>query len=119
MSDHENAAQDIVKTIAGNAPDDIKRFLGNFSDMLHRKGNFEDREAPPRKANFFGEDIMKRMAVKEVSIIQKAEEPLKMEGRVVCEMTVDEGKHSSLFLQWGVAVVRLLFCTNFTKKHAC
>jgi len=89
MTKVEEVEQDLAKAIGGNASDDVKRFVGNMSALLHRRGQFADGNALPRK-KMFGEDIVDRMVVKEVSVIQKAEEPLKTEGRVVCEITVDE-----------------------------
>ncbi|PFH46565.1 hypothetical protein AMATHDRAFT_154507 [Amanita thiersii Skay4041] len=65
--------------IAGNAPDEVKQLIGNLMFIFsgHRKG-------------LFSSSIVNRMVVTEVSIIEKSEEPLKKEGRVVCELETKE-----------------------------
>ncbi|PPQ94831.1 hypothetical protein CVT25_007468 [Psilocybe cyanescens] len=71
--------------VAGNAPEEIKRVLGDprtfFASFL---------KPGERPLNGFGKDIMERMTVTELSILQKAEEPEKMEGRAVLEVDVSE-----------------------------
>lgn len=71
-----------VSTIAGNASDDIKTFLGDASNLF---GNRTDFPGP-----IFGEAIQKRLRVTEVSVNKKAEEPKKLEGRVVLETVIEE-----------------------------
>lgn len=76
--------------VAGNAPEEIKRVLGDprtfFASFL---------KPGERPLNGFRKDIMERMTVTELSILQKAEEPQKMEGRAVLEVDVSEGTHAS------------------------
>ncbi|KAF9480193.1 hypothetical protein BDN70DRAFT_877948 [Pholiota conissans] len=74
-----------VSTIGGNAPDEIKRLLGNpraFWATFLKPGQ--------RPLNSFGKAISDRMKVTELSIISKAEEPNKLEGRAVLELEVWE-----------------------------
>ncbi|KAJ3528854.1 hypothetical protein NMY22_g9241 [Coprinellus aureogranulatus] len=56
---------------------DIPRFYGIYTGSAH-------------KGPIFAEDVHKRMRVTEISIIKKAEEPSKLEGRVVQELIVEE-----------------------------
>lgn len=72
-----------ISHIKGNAPDDVKRLLASSYKIFKGK---EDM------GNLFGEEIHKRMVVTEVSVVPKAEEPKKKEGRVVVEMEVFEGE---------------------------
>lgn len=69
--------------ITGNASEDLKRFLSSPVSIFLGKGPGSDR--------FFGAPIIKRMTVKEVSVVDKSEEPSKREGRVVCELVTEEG----------------------------
>ncbi|KAG6844358.1 hypothetical protein H0H87_007539 [Tephrocybe sp. NHM501043] len=72
-----------ISQVAGNAPNDVKAAVADTSMFFARR---IDGVTGP----IFGEAITKRMIVTEVSIDKKAEEPLKTEGRVVCELTVEE-----------------------------
>ncbi|KAG6841294.1 hypothetical protein C0991_012464 [Blastosporella zonata] len=72
-----------ISRVSGNAPDDVKTVVSNTS-MFY--AHHIDGVTGP----IFGEAITKRLDITEVSIEQKAEEPLKAEGRVVCELTVEE-----------------------------
>ncbi|KAG6902210.1 hypothetical protein C0995_003042 [Termitomyces sp. Mi166 len=76
-------ARDISK-IAGNVSDHVKTVLSNTSRYY--------LPAPGVKVTgpIFGASISKRLEVTEASVLQKAEEPSKTEGRVVCELTVEE-----------------------------
>ena len=67
--------------IAGNASDNIKRFIGRHSNYVR-----EDIKSP-----IFGESIQKRMEVVEISLNKKAEEERKLEARVVIELDVTQG----------------------------
>ncbi|PPQ81653.1 hypothetical protein CVT24_002831 [Panaeolus cyanescens] len=72
--------------VKGNAPDKIKKLLGcprAFFTSFLKPGE--------RELNVFGKDIQERMVVTEISIIRKAEEPKKLEGRAVLEIEVTEG----------------------------
>lgn len=74
-------------SVKGNAPERIKRILGSprtfFASFL---------KPGQRELNVFGKHIQERMVVTELSIIQKAEEAKKLEGRAVLEVDVTEGK---------------------------
>jgi acyl-coenzyme A thioesterase 13 len=70
--------------ISGSAPDNVKQALGNPADFFVRRPS-ED------SGPIFGESIVKRMVVTEISIDKKVEEPRKLEGRFVCELTVEDG----------------------------
>ena len=75
-------AQDPSK-ITGNASEDVKRFIGDPVVIFLGKKIGRD--------GAFGASIIKRLTVKEVSVIDKSEEPHKKEGRVVCETVAKEG----------------------------
>ncbi len=49
-------------------------------------------------SNGFGVAIGSRVEVTEISAVKKVGEPQKMEGRVVCEVTVDEGIYHHVFI---------------------
>ncbi|KAF9463089.1 hypothetical protein BDZ94DRAFT_1260034 [Collybia nuda] len=72
-----------ITQIAGNASDDIKRLLGKpcayFTNL-----------PPGPHGLIFGQSIVERLVVTEISVHRKAEEPKKLEGRLVCELVVDE-----------------------------
>lgn len=80
MLDDESIAR-----IKGNASADVKRFLGRPANFI------ENLTSAPFKSPLFGASITTRMVVTEISVEQKAEEPLKDEGRVICELVVEEG----------------------------
>ncbi len=40
----------------------------------------------------FGDSIGQRIEITEISLVNKVDEPQKLEGVVVCEVTVEEGK---------------------------
>ena len=75
-----------ILEVAGNAPDDIKRKLGN----MRRFFNYGSKKQ--QQLNAFGKDIQLRLKLTELSIINKAEEPNKLEGRAVLDIDVAEGK---------------------------
>jgi len=74
-----------VSRIAGNTPDHVKALIGNTSFFLAYARTLDGVKGP-----IFGESITKRVVVTEVSVEKKAEEPMKLEGRVVCELTVED-----------------------------
>ncbi|KAF8644452.1 hypothetical protein AX16_008451 [Volvariella volvacea WC 439] len=97
------------RTIAGNAPQQIKDLLSDlitfFGMNLLKPGSVPGLPTSSASSDsltsltpepvldyvpIFGDSIVKRLMTTEVSINQKAEEPKKLEGRVVCEITVDE-----------------------------
>uniref|UniRef100_A0A8H7XW49 Uncharacterized protein n=1 Tax=Psilocybe cubensis TaxID=181762 RepID=A0A8H7XW49_PSICU len=72
-----------ISRISGNASEEIKRTLGNIPAIFAtyiKCGRYTG----------FGKAIKERMMVTELSIIPKAEEPLKLEGRAVIEIDVME-----------------------------
>ncbi|KAF8871375.1 HotDog domain-containing protein [Gymnopilus junonius] len=68
-----------ISRIAGNASDDIKRFLGIILTSPRKE-----------RSPAFAESIQRRLKVTEVSINKKAEEERKTEARVVLELEVSE-----------------------------
>ncbi|KAJ3501718.1 hypothetical protein NLJ89_g9215 [Agrocybe chaxingu] len=74
-----------VNSVAGNAPDNIKRLLGNPRAFYE---SFQDPRKPP--VDYFGKAIEKRMVITEISILEKADEPNKLEGRAVLEIVVEQ-----------------------------
>lgn len=71
--------------IVGNVPQDVKLLLSEPLKIFSMRG-------PHVKSPLFGDSIVSRMVVTEASINPKNEEPLKKEGRVVCEIRVEEGE---------------------------
>ena len=69
--------------ITGNAPEDVKRVVGDPVLIFLGKRSSND--------GAFGASIIKRLTVKEVAVVDKFEEPRKKEGRVVCEVVAKEG----------------------------
>lgn len=80
----DDATSEDISHISGNASDDIKRILGNPGRFYR---HFQPSNTPP----IFGDSIQTRMVVTEISINNKAEEPRKVEGRVVLELDVADG----------------------------
>ncbi|KAF8076883.1 HotDog domain-containing protein [Lyophyllum atratum] len=74
-----------VSKIAGNASDDVKSAVADTSFYYAYAHTLDGVTGP-----IFGESIMKRVVVTEVSVEKKAEESKKLEGRVVCELTVED-----------------------------
>jgi len=86
--------------IAGNVSDDIKKIVGDFGRVFYRR-SFENDFT----GRIFGGLILSRTRVTEASVLAKAEEPEKLECRVVCELDVEEGEQISVFavfslIQW-------------------
>lgn len=77
-----------ILEIAGNAPDDIKLRLGDIPRFF----NYGSKRLGRQQMNTFGKAIELRLKLTELSIISKAEEPSKLEGRAVLEIDVAEGK---------------------------
>jgi len=70
--------------ISGNVSDDVKKIVCSLDDhSISRR---------------FGVSILRRMKVTEVSVLTKAEEPEKLESRVVCELDVKEGERFQCLL---------------------
>jgi len=90
-----DATLEDLSHISGNATDDIKRILGN-------PGRFYRQLQPENTPPMFGDSILTRMVVTEISINNKAEEPKKVEGRVVLELDVAEGMTCSV-INWDMS----------------
>ncbi|KAG6875458.1 hypothetical protein C0992_003768 [Termitomyces sp. T32_za158] len=73
-----------ISKVAGNVPDHVKAIVSNMS-RYYLPGHNLKVSGP-----IFGASIAKRLEVTEASVLQKAEEPSKTEGRMVCELTVEE-----------------------------
>ena len=81
-----------ISEVAGNASDEIKFKLWNIlvSNFASRHGSKRQQQLP---VNIFGKTIQLRLKPTEFSIISKAEEPNKLEGRAVFEIDVTEGQY--------------------------
>ena len=75
-----------VSLIGGNASIDLKR---SFFDI------FYEQLASPKGAKGFESEIASRIMWKEMSLLEVAEEPEKLEGRTVFEITVEDGVYGS------------------------
>lgn len=75
-----------VSEIDGNATAEVKKIIGDT--------------ATDRVNTGFASLVGRRLLVKEVSYIQKAEEPTRMECRIVVEITVDDGERALLVQSW-------------------
>ena len=73
--------------IAGNVSDDMKKMLVH---SLKKHIDITGR--------MFGGSIFGRTMVTEVSILAKADEPERLEARVVCELDVEEGEQFQFWL---------------------
>ncbi|KAF8638094.1 hypothetical protein AX17_002455 [Amanita inopinata Kibby_2008] len=97
-----------VSCISGNAPDDVKRFLSNPSFIF--LGNIPGQLVGDK---LFGASIINRMTVTEVTITEKAEEPSKKEGRVVCELVVEEDMlNGGGFIHGGCSALLVDICST-------
>ena len=67
------------KKIAGNAPAEVKQSLADNLSLFMLRGKG------------FADEIGGRLAITEVDIHAKNEEPQKMEAKVVCEIDVEQG----------------------------
>ncbi|KAH7887419.1 hypothetical protein F5I97DRAFT_826612 [Phlebopus sp. FC_14] len=77
-----------ISLIGGNTSTQLKQSL---IDLVSQ----EAKEARAKGIRGYEPEIASRLVWKEVSILQKAEEPERLEGRVVFETTVQDGKSSS------------------------
>lgn len=80
-----------VSHITGNVSDEVKQAYGNPADVFLRRGSKPS----------FGESILKRMVVTEISVEKKVEEPQKLEGRFVCELTIEDDMVNGLATMHG------------------
>ena len=78
--DKNDASLAAARHIRGNLPAEIKQTL---ETVLHKVMS---------RSPVFGSSIGRRIVITEASIVPKAEEPSRTEARVVCEVTVGEGK---------------------------
>jgi len=68
--------------LAGNVSSEVKEMVSTmWANMI--------------PGNEFGHSVGRQLSYKEISFIEKAEEPQRMEGRVVVEVVVKDGKKSS------------------------
>ncbi|KAL0576597.1 hypothetical protein V5O48_005390 [Marasmius crinis-equi] len=84
-----------ISSITGDAPDHVKAFLADPTTL-------EDVSGQSQTVRGFGYDIIARMKVEEVSVTKKADEPQKLEGRVVVKMKVEQDMvHGGLHMHGG------------------
>ena len=79
--------------IAGNVSDDLKKIVGDLGRVFYRRSLENDATG-----RAFGASIISRAKVTEISVLPKAEEPEKLEARVVCELDVEEGETISVLV---------------------
>jgi hypothetical protein len=116
--DTDNAIPEIdISQIAGNAPDNIKLRIGNIPHNLKK-----NQPTSKPELNSFGRAIELRMKLTELSIINKVEEPKKLEGRAVFELDVVEGpKFNYLFKKKKTLMAHTHFLFRygqFSWKHS-
>ncbi|KAJ7777597.1 HotDog domain-containing protein [Mycena maculata] len=68
--------------VTGNADEKVKEMLSDPTTVFGLRG--------PNHKPTFGNSILERIIVTHASVDSKAEEPLKKEGRVICELIVTE-----------------------------
>lgn len=85
MSKKTDSIDQDVSTIGGNASQDVKDFVSHvfWNIMTNRDNGYG-----------FAYNVGRRLRLREISFIKKAEEPERMEGRVVVEIVVDKGDTS-------------------------
>lgn len=86
-----------VSTISGNASQELKQSL---FDLLSTQVKLNKA----RGTRGFEPEISSRIEWTEISIVPKAEEPERPEGRVVSEITVEEGAVVLVFSSLGTVV---------------
>jgi len=92
-----------ISTVTGNAPDNIKLFLGNIVKLFAN-----------RTLNSFGKEIELRLKVTELSIITKADEPTKLEARAVLEIDVTEDMANHMGIIHGACLAFLIdSCSSY------
>jgi acyl-coenzyme A thioesterase 13 len=92
-----------VSHVSGNAPDDIKRFFNPPVAFVIAVGTNKQ----------FAISIVERMVLKEISILDKTEEPLKKECRVVCELDTEEDMvNSGRHLHGGCSAYLIDLCST-------
>lgn len=88
-----------ASTIGGNASRELKQSL---VDLISAAAKLNKAKGTPG----FEPEIASRIAWTEISILPKAEEPERPEGRVVAEITVEEGEPCFFSLRISGLVVR-------------
>jgi hypothetical protein len=101
-----------VRHIRGNLPVEIKQTL---ETILHQVMS---------RSPAFGSSIGRRIVITEASIVPKAEEASRTEARVVCEVTVGEGRSESRTLSRQTRknkkkATRKLSPLPFSSSHPC
>jgi len=76
---------ELLAEISGNAPNEIKELPVKWLTIFRKDGKG------------FAGAIAGRLKVTEVSVVPHPHDPLKMEGKVVTEIDVEEGTHILLF----------------------
>ena len=79
MSETTGISDQDSSKVAGNASQGAKEHVAEF---LHTLTNGQN----------FAHSVGRRLLLREVSFLEKVEEPKRMESRVVLELIVDEGK---------------------------
>lgn len=88
----KTAIPEILQQVSGNISDKIK------VRALVQLGIIRDGSAR-QQLNTFGKAIGLKLKLTELSVVNKAEEPNKLEGRAVLEIDVDEGKRNSFITE--------------------
>ncbi|KAJ7599525.1 HotDog domain-containing protein [Mycena floridula] len=106
------AGRDIdVSHIQGNAPDYAKKVVGDPLGLFH----YWNRQAGREGRRFFGDKISDRLVATEVSVLNKAEEPLKEEARVVFTLVVEPDMINGMGIIHGGCLAFLIdICTSLT-----
>ena len=88
MSEKRETPDENSSNISGNASLEIKESVSVFVNILIN--NMDGRG--------FAHNVGRRLLLREISFLEKAEEQQRMEGRVVAELTVDGGKSNSVVM---------------------
>lgn len=75
----QSTLPDVISCIKGNVPAKIKEIPVKWLALFRNEGKS------------FGGSISGRLRVTEVSVLPNVDDPLKMEGKVVCEIEVTPG----------------------------
>jgi hypothetical protein len=80
--------------VGGNASENVKKFLSQPGRVY---SHYLASSSTRKKQSKFDQKLAGRLALKEVSIRPRENEPLKDEGRLVYEMEVEQGECSCMF----------------------
>jgi acyl-coenzyme A thioesterase 13 len=86
--------------IRGNVSEEVKKLLRKPGDLIMLRPT-------PDAATIFGESIADKVVVTEMTVEKKVEEPQKLEGRLICEVTVEEGSLPCCFLSSTYSVQKI------------